>query len=334
MTMKYILSTLTLCALATASCQSYDALDTPAQEVAARVKRHIFRLTPLKHGSNNQINQDASEKEDEVATVVVAGKASIFNKNNAEVAVPSANRTNDFIFVANLNESDATAMVADEDKYTTEEYNTADYLRGLNNNPATKVIPMVGRVSGVWPGEYAQSTAPGATVNDLVYPDQIVLRRLFARVEFETFPLPEGVTVTALKVVNIPGKFRLAAAIDDYDLKNAADAGNYPYLELTLNPAMDQTRRIKQTFYIPEHSVSNPVFQNADDHSMTCISMVYTQDGQTKEARLKIASTDAGKHGALREEDNGRVVRNVVYRCWIDLERVRSFGSTQYWWAN
>ena len=134
--------------------------------------------------------------------------------------------------------------------------------------------------------------------------------------------------------MNVPGKFTLATPIENYDQKHAADATNYPYLEIPLNVEMDQKRRIKQVFYLPEHVVSSPQFQYKDDKSMTCISMTYTQDGVQKEARLKIASTDAGKHGALHESYNGKVVRNTVYRCWIDLERVRSFGSTQYWWAN
>jgi hypothetical protein len=135
-------------------------------------------------------------------------------------------------------------------------------------------------------------------------------------------------------VVNVPGKFSLAAPIENYDQKHAADATNYPYVEIPLQFTMDKSRRIKQVFYIPEHVVSSPQFQDKDVHSMTCISMTYTQGGKTQEARLKIASTDAGKHGALHESNNGKVVRNIVYRCWLDLERVRSFGSTQYWWAN
>ena len=333
--MKYILSTLTLCALAVTSCQSYDSLDEPVQEVNARVTRKVFRLKPLKHGNARQINQDTQDNEDKVVSVVIAGKAAThYDAAKAEVTVPSANRTRNYIFVATLNSTDAAAMTAAANNYTTAEYKTVDYLRRLNNNAATKEIPMVATLENVQPSQFQPSTAAGTSEYDYVYNADVPLKRVFARVEFETFSLPDNVTVTGLKVVNVPGKFTLAAPIENYDLKNAADATNYPYLEIPLNVEMDQKRRIKQVFYLPEHVVSSPQFQYKDDKSMTCISMTYTQDGVQKEARLKIASTDAGKHGALHESYNGKVVRNTVYRCWIDLERVRSFGSTQYWWAN
>ena len=334
-TMKYILSTLTLCALAVTSCQSYDSLDEPVQAVNARVTRKVFRLKPLKHGNARQINQDTQDAEDKVVSVVIAGKAGThYDAAKAEVTVPSANRTRNYIFVANLNSTDAAAMTAAANNYTTAEYKTADYLRGYNGNDAKKVIPMVATLENVHPSQFQHSTAAGTSEYDYVYNADVPLKRVFSRVEFETFPLPADVTVTALKVVNVPGKFTLAAPIENYDQKHAADATNYPYLEIPLDATMDNTRRIKQVFYIPEHVVSSPQFQYKDDKSMTCISMTYTQDGVQKEARLKIASTDAGKHGALHELHNGKVVRNTVYRCWIDLERVRSFESTQYWWAN
>lgn len=333
--MKYILSTLTLCALAVTSCQSYDSLDEPVQAVNARVTRNVFRLKPLKHGNAPQINQDTQDAEDKVVSVVIAGKAAThYDAAKAEVIVPSANRTRSYVFVANLNSTDAAAMTAVVNNYTTAEYKTADYLRGYNGNDAKKVIPMVATLENVHPSQFQHSTTAGASEYDYVYNADVLLKRVFSRVEFETFPLPADVTVTALKVVNVPGKFTLAAPIENYDQKHAADATNYPYLEIPLDATMDNTRRIKQVFYLPEHVVSSPQFQYKDDKSMTCISMTYTQNGVQKEARLKIASTDAGKHGALHELHNGQVVRNVVYRCWLDLERVRSFGSTQYWWAN
>lgn len=333
--MKYILSTLTLCALAATSCQSYDSLDEPVQEVTARVTRNVFRLKPLKHGNAPQINQDTQDAEDKVVSVVIAGKAATqYDAAKAEIKIPSANRTRNYTFVANLSETDGAEIAASADKYTTAEYKTADYLRGYNGNDAKKVIPMVAALENVHPSQFQHSTAAGASEYDYVYNADVPLKRVFARVEFETFPLPDNVTVTALKVINVPGKFTLAAPIENYDQKHAADATNYPYLEIPLGVTMDNTRRIKQTFYLPEHVVSSPQFQYKDDKSMTCISMTYTQNGVQKEARLKIASTDAGKHGALHESNNGKVVRNVVYRCWLDLERVRSFESTQYWWAN
>ena len=333
--MKYILSTLTLCALAVTSCQSYDSLDEPVQAVNARVTRNVFRLKPLKHGNAPQINQDTQDAEDKVVSVVIAGKAGThYDAAKTEVTAPSANRTRSYVFVANLNSTDAAAMTAAANNYTTAEYKTADYLRGYNGNDAKKVIPMVAALENVHPSQFQHSTTAGASEYDYVYNADVPLKRVFARVEFETFPLPADVTVTALKVVNVPGKFTLSTPIENYDQKHAADATNYPYLEIPLDATMDNTRRIKQVFYLPEHVVSSPQFQYKDDKSMTCISMTYTQNGVQKEARLKIASTDAGKHGALHESHNGQVVRNVVYRCWIDLERVRSFDSTQYWWAN
>lgn len=336
MTMKYILPfSLALCTLA--SCQSNDALEETLHSAKEVVRHNIFRLKPLKHSAKTpQINQDTQDAEDKVVSVVIAGKAATqYDAAKAEIKIPSANRTRNYTFVANLSETDAAEIAASADKYTTAEYKTADYLRGYNGNDAKKVIPMVATLDNVRPDQFVASTEAGATEYDYVYNNgDVILKRVFSRVEFETFPLPDNVTVTALKVVNVPGKFTLAAPIENYDQKHAADATNYPYLEIPLNVEMDQKRRIKQVFYLPEHVVSSPQFQYKDDKSMTCISMTYTQNGVQKEARLKIASTDAGKHGALHESHNGQVVRNTVYRCWIDLERVRSFGSTQYWWAN
>lgn len=336
MTMKYILSfSLALCTLA--SCQSNDAMEETLHSAKEVVRNNVFRLKPLKHSAKTpQINQDATEAEDQVSSVVIAGKAATqYDAAKAEIKIPSANRTRNYTFVANLSETDGAEIAASADKYTTAEYKTADYLRGYNGNDAKKVIPMVATLENVRPDQFVASTEAGASEYDYVYNNgDVILKRVFSRVEFETFPLPADVTVTALKVVNVPGKFSLAAPIENYDQKNAADATNYPYVEIPLQFTMDKTRRIKQVFYIPEHAVSNPQFQDKDVHSMTCISMTYTQGGKTQEARLKIASTDAGKHGALHESNNGKVVRNTVYRCWIDLERVRSFGSTEYWWAN
>lgn len=335
MTMKYILPfSLALCTLA--SCQSNDAMEETLHSAKEVVRNNVFRLKPLKHSAKTpQINQDAAEAEDQVSSVVIAGKAATqYDAAKAEIKIPSANRTRNYTFVANLSETDAAEIAASADKYTTAEYKTADYLRGYNGNDAKKVIPMVATLENVRPDQFVASTEAGATEYDYVYNADVPLKRVFSRVEFETFPLPADVTVTALKVVNVPGKFTLAAPIENYDQKHAVDATNYPYLEIPLDATMDNTRRIKQVFYLPEHVVSSPQFQYKDDKSMTCISMTYTQNGVQKEARLKIASTDAGKHGALHESHNGQVVRNIVYRCWMDLERVRSFGSTQYWWAN
>ena len=75
MTMKYILPfSLALCTLA--SCQSNDAMEETLHSAKEVVRNNVFRLKPLKHSAKTpQINQDAAEAEDQVSSVVIAGKA-------------------------------------------------------------------------------------------------------------------------------------------------------------------------------------------------------------------------------------------------------------------
>ena len=197
--MKYILSTLTLCALAVTSCQSYDSLDEPVQEVNARVTRNVFRLKPLKHGNARQINQDTQDNEDKVVSVVIAGKAAThYNAAKAEVTVPSANRTRSYIFVANLNSADAAAMTAAANNYTTAEYKTADYLRRLNNNAATKEIPMVATLENVQPSQFQPSTAAGTSEYDYVYNADVPLNAFLREwnLKLSRFPITSRLQVS------------------------------------------------------------------------------------------------------------------------------------------
>ena len=176
MTMKYILPfSLALCTLA--SCQSNDAMEETLHSAKEVVRHNVFRLKPLKHSAKTpQINQDAAEAEDQVSSVVIAGKAATqYDAAKAEIKIPSANRTRNYTFVANLSETDAAEIAASADKYTTAEYKTADYLRGYNGNDAKKVIPMVATLENVRPDQFVASTEAGATEYDYVCNTRCVL---------------------------------------------------------------------------------------------------------------------------------------------------------------
>lgn len=331
---QYLSLTLALCALGFSACQSSFDENEPSAEVV-KTPNQRFRFRVLTHnGSNRQINQDSDDAEDKVQDVIIAGeKLFTYVAGNTYIDFSSINATRSYRFLANLKPSDAERIKSDAAAESTE-LNTADYLRGFNGVDKNFPIPMVAQVDNAKESDFVQRTDAGTTEYDMQYKDVVPFTRVFARVDFATFPLPDNITVQSVKVVNVPGKFSLVTPIVDYDLKNKADASKYPYADYDLNSTPDATRRIKATFYLPEHVVSSPAFLTPDVHSMTCIAVQYTLDGVQREARIRIADADAGKNGSLHNGTYGKIVRNTVYRCWLDLTQLKSYPGAQYYWAN
>lgn len=331
---QYLSLTLALCALGFSACQSSLEEDAPSADVV-KTQKQRFRFRVLTHnGTGQQINQDTDDAEDKVQDVIIAGeKLFTYVAGNAYIDFSSTNSTRSYRFLANLNATDAERIKSDATAENTP-LNTNDYLRGFNGVDAKTPIPMVAQVTDAKASDFVARTGAGVTSYDMEYKEVVPFTRVFARVEFATFPLPSNITVQSVKVVNVPGKFSLSTPIADYDLKHAADATNYPYNEYSLTTTTDAQGRIKATFYLPEHVVSSPAFLDADVHSMTCIAVNYTQDGVAREARFRIANANGGNNGSLSNGTYGKIVRNTVYRCWMDLTQVKAYSGAQYYWAN
>lgn len=270
-----------------AACSSDEVEDIPA---APETFSATFRLQQT--GIGVIINDDVTNYvEDKVASVQLAGAmtGNYGGVDNPTFTILSYQGKKNFLFTANLNDADLS-KIATENAYNEAILNTADYMRSYQSIPADKPLLMAGSLRSV------------SFVNGALNQDLVTLQRVFASVDydFSSF-LAGGATINKITLKNIPAKFRLAGALVDYDLLNAKNSTEYPYIHWDL-PTTSKGR-----IYIPEYIVSKPVFNDPDINGMAHFEISYTLGGKSYVHKLRVAESRP------LNNNYGRIVRNTRY---------------------
>lgn len=269
----------------------------------------------LAHGSTPSINTDATDNEDKVDNIVLAGSAAnaYSGGTTATFGVPRFTGKKNFFFAANLNPTDKNLVGVGhtESDFNNVVLNTMDYLRTpIGNKPATTSIPMTATLRDIEVdalGTFKTRNASGTLVNA----DQVNFTRAFAKVRLEMINPSGNFPVEKIVLRNVPNNFALAAPIQSYDKTtygyNTTDIVLYntPSGPLSTNAHGLQS----VTFYVPELTVSAPTFHEQLDRGMMYVA-VYHKIGtgtETYVTAYRIADPRLGN------PNYGKVVRNNIY---------------------
>lgn len=270
----------------------------------------------LAHGSTSSINTDATDNEDKVDNIVLAGSAAnaYSGGTTATFGVPRFTGKKNFFFAANLNPTDKNLVGVGhtESDFNNVVLNTMDYLRTpIGNKPTTTSIPMTATLRDIEvdaAGNFKTRDASGT----LVAANEVNFTRAFAKVELE-MANPGNFPVDKVVLCNVPKQFALAAPIQNFDKMTA------PYLtEIVLysgGGALSGTAAAAETktFYVPELTVSAPSFHEQDARGMMYVAVYHKITGKTGDfiTAYRIADPTLGK------PNYGKVLRNHVYKLKV-----------------
>lgn len=204
-----------------------------------------------------------------------------------------------FFFAANLTPADRSRVkAATHDAFNTLTLTTADYIPTPS---ITAPIPMVAMLVGKTFTEIAAT---------------FKLTRLFALVDY-TITLPTGYQLVEVMVENIPAKFSLASAIDNYD---QTDLGYISY-----NLGTQKTGK----FFLPENKVADPVFYDADHNGMTYMRVRYKESASADQVyttgfRIAEHAPNAGY------AHYGHLKRNAIYTFTIPISATTKNNKTPF----
>ena len=272
----------------------------------------------LAHGSTPSINTDATDNEDKVDNIVLAGSAAnaYSGGTTATFGVPRFTGKKNFFFAANLNPTDKNLVgVGDtESDFNNVVLNTMDYLRTpIGNKPATTSIPMTATLRDIEvdaAGNFQQRNAAGT----LVPASQVNFTRAFAKVELE-MKNPGNFAVEKVVLCNVPKQFALAAPIQNYsgtapqDYMSEVELYSDPTSTGTLSAAGTETK----TFYVPELTVSAPSFHEQDARGMMYVAVYHKITGETGTFITAYRIGDP----TLSSPNYGKVLRNHVYKLKV-----------------
>lgn len=204
-----------------------------------------------------------------------------------------------FFFAANLTPTDRSRVkAATHEAFNTLTLTTADYIP----TPSTTApMPMV------------------AMLVDKTFADiaaTFKLTRLFALVDY-TITLPAGYQLVEVTVENIPAKFSLASAIDNYD----QSALGY----ISYNLGTQKTGK----FFLPENKVADPVFYDADHNGMTYMRVRYKESAssiQVYTTGFRIAEHALGAGYA----HYGHLKRNSIYTFTVPISSATKNNKTPF----
>lgn len=264
------------------------------------------------------INSTNPDREDWVDNVTLAGSTlSTYNPNHvpalggnavAVFQVPAFLGKKDFFFAANLSATDQLRVGANgsETAFNQVELSTEEYLRKLIKD-ADYPIPMAATLRDVTsPQNNLGAITALSTAN-------VSFERVFAKVNLSiTKSANPDFYVTGIKVCNIPAIFRLGSPIQNYDKTGKA------YLQDKALTFAEDNGIYTATFYLPEHVVTNPVFQSEDINSMTYLKLTLANG---TERYFRIADNN------LRSPNFGRIVRNAAYN--VEIKDIATY-RTQY----
>ena len=272
----------------------------------------------LAHGSTPSINTDATDNEDKVDNIVLAGSAAnaYSGGTTATFGVPRFTGKKNFFFAANLNPTDKNLVGVGhtESDFNNVVLNTMDYLRTpTGNKPATTSIPMTATLRDIEvdaAGNFKTRDASGT----LVAANGVNFTRVFAKVELE-MANPGNFPVDKIVLCNVPKQFALAAPIQNYsgtapqDYMSEVELYSDPTSTGTLSAAGTETK----TFYVPELTVSAPSFHEQDARGMMYVAVYHKITGKTGDfiTAYRIADPTLGK------PNYGKVLRNHVYKLKV-----------------
>lgn len=337
--MKYIqLLVLGLLPLFAVGCKSFEEeLEVTPTEQSAKILR--FPIGQLLQPSTR--SRQMGTAEDVIDNVMVAGvPVSNFNKTGMYLDVPATNLNRAFFFIANLTPEGQTRVkkLEKNDAFVTPEgtkvvdadgaevyspdghtlltgpdlvaLRIEDYLDPNGLLKDDRYIPMVALLENAKSSHFI--VPPGETIP--VYSEKIELTRLFARLDLSI--IQGNNRIKSVSIQNVPTVFTLGGAFGDYDYR--AQEGSTAF-ELEL-PAPDEYNNVTTSCYLPEYAVSNPVFNDPDDHRMMCVQVKFVDSGgkeHTKKARLGFESYLDGDMAIGKE---GKIVRNFIYSRTINLD--------------
>lgn len=290
-------------ALALGACTAEDGMeDTHCSQTEKTVS---FRVRS--HGTGNQINQDDTHKEDFVESLVLAGTATgVFKQATATFDINSFIGKKNLSFAANLKPEDQAKVMgsANEAAFNNLLLNTEDYLRGYGTTPQLLPLVMTTTLKDV------------QVVGDNLSINQVRLKRVFAKLNYDfTTGSLGGLDIQEIKLENVPAKFTLAAPIEHYDLKHAADNVAYPYLSYLITNK-------KGVLYLPEHFVSQPAFLSPESEGMTHFVIKYQKDSEMRTLKLRIGGTKAytGSYGQIQRNKELGIwyVKDPLIDIWIN----------------
>ncbi len=272
----------------------------------------------LAHGSTPSINTDATDNEDKVDNIVLAGSAAnaYSGGTTATFGVPRFTGKKNFFFAANLNTTDKNLVGVGhtESDFNNVVLNTMDYLRTpIGNKPATTSIPMTATLRDIEvdaAGNFQQRNAAGT----LVPASQVNFTRAFAKVELE-MKNPGNFAVEKVVLCNVPKQFALAAPIQNYsgtapqDYMSEVELYSDPTSTGTLSAAGTETK----TFYVPELTVSAPSFHEQDARGMMYVAVYHKITGETGTFITAYRIGDP----TLSSPNYGKVLRNHVYKLKV-----------------
>ena len=272
----------------------------------------------LAHGSTPSINTDATDNEDKVDDIVLAGSAAnaYSGGTTATFGVPRFTGKKNFFFAANLNLTDKNLVGVGhtESDFNNVVLNTMDYLRTpIGNKPATTSIPMTATLRDIEvdaAGNFQQRNAAGT----LVPASQVNFTRAFAKVELE-MKNPGNFAVEKVVLCNVPKQFALAAPIQNYsgtapqDYMSEVELYSDPTSTGTLSAAGTETK----TFYVPELTVSAPSFHEQDARGMMYVAVYHKITGETGTFITAYRIGDP----TLSSPNYGKVLRNHVYKLKV-----------------
>lgn len=336
--------------------------DEETQYPASKPEKIAWKVD-VRSQTGESVNTDATDKEDQVDNVILAGSpyVSTLTGKSFDVATGGTNTAvfnvesflgkKDFFFAANLKADDAERMGISgvETDFNKLEFNTKDYIRGFFGNDAKKPIPMSAALRDV---ESPTNAVSGLTS---LSKSEVKLERLFARIDITPRAEAEGYgfgyipydfTITGIRLLNVPAKFSVGGPIANYDLKHKASATDYPYLDpiqLPLGtPTINNTLKTYPTIsvYLPENYVSHPVFGAQDLNGMTYLEITYTARWTSDATGKEFAKEEgypepkSGKcyyrigAGGNNTPHYGQIRRNAVYTCHFTLgESFRKRGG-------
>lgn len=336
--------------------------DEETQYPASKPEKMAWKVD-VRSQTGESVNTDATDKEDQVDNVILAGSpyVSTLTGKSFDVATGGTNTAvfnvesflgkKDFFFAANLKADDAERMGISgvETDFNKLEFNTKDYIRGFFGNDAKKPIPMSAALRDV---ESPTNAVSGLTS---LSKSEVKLERLFARIDITPRAedggynfgfLPYEFTITGIRLLNVPAKFSVGGPIANYDLKHKASATDYPYLDpiqLPLGtPTVNNSIKTYPTIsvYLPENYVSHPVFGAQDLNGMTYLEITYTARWTTNQLGKELVDQEgypepkSGKcyfrigAGGNNTPHYGQIRRNAVYTCSFTLgESFRNRGG-------
>ena len=345
---KAITRALSLCggvALLTSvvACDSSDlSLDErPANEVTT-AKKPVVKFSILKHGNGVSVGADMQEYEDEIRTLCIypfgeinwsnITKTGNFLKAEWPIAMPLVGN-HSLQFVTNLAQSDLQQVRANASPSSLK-LNTQDYLRGYNGSSMNTPLVMY----------YSKEVSFTKQGDDYVYDEEVWLKRVFARFDFQTYSLPNGFKLKQVTVEQVPAKFELyPSTSNDYKTQNTNFPSIYGYLpngsyKLWDNAAGTLTSNgfaswqespwgaagdpkpdmyLKGRFYMPPHmaAASSDYFGTNKHGNMSFLRFVFTDKRNATHVRLyRLGSSNSLALGSILPSANYKIRINLLGR--------------------